>query len=163
MAPELSPLENITSFLTGIGLPVRHATSIDSSVLPGLGIDRGVLVVAPDQLEHPGDLLHEAGHLAVLPAAGRSASTTDVGSDGGYEMAAIAWSWAALRHLNLDPAVVFHEGGYQGGGQALIENFEAGRYFGVPMLQWLGLTADSTRAAELGVDPYPAMIRWLAE
>ena len=74
---------------------------------------------------------------------------------------ATAWSYAAVCHLGLDPAVVFHEGGYRGGSQSLIENFRAGRYIGVPVLQWLGLTADDQRAAELGIEPYPTMRRWL--
>ena len=54
-------------------------------------------------------------------------------------MAAIAWSWAALVHLRLDPAVVFHQEGYRGGSQSLIENFSMGRFVGVPMLRWMGM------------------------
>ena len=73
----------------------------------------------------------------------------------------MAWSYAALRHLELDPAVVFHDGGYSGGARTLLANFSAGRYVAVPMLQWLGMTADAQRAVELGVAPYPNMLRWL--
>ena len=80
---------------------------------------------------------------------------------GGYEMAAIAWSYAALRHLDLDISIVFHEGGYKGDSEALIENFSSGRYIGVPILQWLDKTLGGESAKRAGVEPYPHMIKWL--
>ena len=86
-----------------------------------------------------------------------------MGADGGLEMAAIAWSYAAAVHLNLDPAVVFHEEGYRGGAQTILENFQAGRYIGVPLLQYMGLTADAKRAQAINVEPYPHMLRWLRD
>jgi hypothetical protein len=58
---------------------------------------------------------------------------------------------------------VFHDQGYRGGSKALIENFTQGRYIAVPTLQWIGLTAEPRRAAELGVAPYPYMLKWLRE
>jgi hypothetical protein len=153
----------IVDFLERIGLHVRREGIANSTVLPGITVDHGVLVLDPDKLSYPGDLLHEAGHLAVLDSVDRSAAAVDFGSDGGYEMAAIAWSWAALCALGLEPEVVFHEDGYHGGSGALVENLTAGRDFGVPLLEWRGLTAQGERAAELGVDPYPAMLRWVAD
>ena len=78
------------------------------------------------------------------------------------EMMAIAWSYAACVHLNLDPHFVFHEGGYKGGSH-LVENFNARRYIGLPMLQWIGLTADDNNAPALNVRPYPHMIKWLLD
>ncbi len=75
----------------------------------------------------------------------------DVGKVAAEEMMAIAWSYAAVMHLQIDPAIVFHSAGYRGGGQNLIDNFRQGRYIGVPMSQRLGLTAGAKRAAELGV------------
>jgi hypothetical protein len=79
------------------------------------------------------------------------------------EMSAIAWSWAALKHLGLPADVVFHPEGYGGGSQAIIDNFDNGRYFAVSTLQWLGLTAEETRASELGVLPYPHMLKWVLD
>jgi hypothetical protein len=79
------------------------------------------------------------------------------------EMAAIAWSWAAALHLGIAPSTLFHPDGYKGGSAALIENFSAGRYIGVPMLEWLGLTVGDQRAQAEGIAPYPAMVRWLRE
>jgi hypothetical protein len=158
-----STTRQIVAFLEAIGLSVRCGQLYEPTVLPGLTVERGVLVIDPAAIRWPGDILHEAGHLAVLTPAQRSSVTHNFGSDGGYEMAAIAWSWAARCHLGLDPSVVFHEDGYQAGSGSLIENFSAGRYVGVPILQWLGLTVDAARAAELGIDPYAAMVRWLVD
>jgi hypothetical protein len=78
-------------------------------------------------------------------------------------MMAIAWSYAAAVHLQLPLEVLFHAEGYRGGSQSLIDNFAAGRYLAVPMLQWLGMTYDDKRAKEAGVDPYPNMVKWLRD
>jgi hypothetical protein len=145
----------LLTFLREIGLPVREEPIAVRTFLPGLTIDHGDLVVDGALLLYPGDILHEAGHLAVLPPAGRTAAHGDIGDDGGLEMAAIAWSYAAAMHLGLDPSVVFHADGYQGGSGNLLENFAAGRYVGVPILQWAGMTAAS------GARPFPLMTRWL--
>ena len=83
----------------------------------------------------------------------RSSLNDNLGGDGGEEMGAIAWSYAAALHIGLDPAVVFHAAGYRGGSQSLLENFRAGRPIGVPILQWAGLNGDD----------YPRMIRWLRD
>ena len=113
-------------------------------------------------IKYPGDLLHEAGHLAVIPTVERAQLHENVGDNGGFEMAAIAWSYAASLHLGLAPSVVFHQNGYRGGADSLIENFTQRRYIGVPILTWRGL-ADAPSQDESGTHGYPAMKRWLAE
>jgi len=143
----------IAAFLCGIGLPVR-AGAVPTSFLPGIAIEGGVLVVDEDRLLYPGDLLHEAGHLALLPRAVRSGLHGDAGDDPGLEMGAIAWSYAAALHLEIDPAIVFHEAGYKGASRSIIENFAARRYLGVPILHWLGLTT---------MEAYPRMQAWVRE
>jgi hypothetical protein len=65
-------------------------------------------------------------------------------------------------NIGLDPAIVFHGDGYRGAAQAIMENFAAGRYVGVPILEWVGLTASSARNGALGVRAYPHMLKWLA-
>jgi hypothetical protein len=153
--------DKIIGFLREIGLDVRAAPIEGATVLPGITVNRGALVFDPQNLKFPGDLLHEAGHLAVKTPAERSQCTVDVGNDPAEEMMAIAWSYAAIRHLGLPPETVFHSDGYRGGSDSLLENFAAGRYLAVPMLQWIGLAYDEKRAAENGSAPYPAMRHWL--
>ena len=145
----------IVAFLRGIGLVVRPGRVPEQTFVPGNWIDHGALVVDESYLNYPGDLLHEAGHLAVAAPTRRPTIVGDAGPDAAEEMMAIAWSYAAAVHLCLDPAVVFHPAGYRGGSTALIENFDQGRYVGVPMLQWLGMTYDAIRAPTYQVAPYP--------
>jgi hypothetical protein len=153
----------IAGFLEAIGLTVRCAEFPDGTFLPGLQSEQGTLVVFESKLLYPGDLLLEAGHFAVLPADQRGAQGPDAGAELGNEIAAISWSYAAAVHIGLDPAVVFHAHGYRGASQAYLDNFSEGRYVGVPLLQWMGLTADEQHAPALGVKPYPHMLRWLRE
>ena len=142
----------ITGFLEKAGLPVRCEEIAEPTFLPGIAVRHGVLTFDPERLLYPGDLLHEAGHLAVISAGERTLLHGEVGDDAAREMAAIAWSWAAGLEIGLAPSVVFHADGYKGGSDSIVDNFTAGRYFGVPMLEYYGLT---------GKGEYPAMRRWL--
>ena len=145
--------DRIAGFLTGIGLEIRAGSLSGPAILPGIQIQCGVLVVDEAQLSYPGDLLHEAAHLAVVPAARRGQLDRDTGENGGEELGAIAWSYAAALHLGLDPAVVFHAHGYRGGSETILQNFREGRYIGIPFLRWIGLADNS----------YPRMTHWLRE
>ena len=62
----------IVTFLRGIGIEVRAAQLDHSTFLPGIEVDSGRLHVDEGKLIYPGDLLHEAGHLAVAPRALRT-------------------------------------------------------------------------------------------
>jgi hypothetical protein len=151
--------ERLATFVRGIGIAVRAATLPADTFLPGLDIRDGALLVDQARLAHPGDILHEAGHLAVADPAERNAPR--LSPSPGDEMTAIAWSYAALRYLDIDPAIVFHPEGYKGGAESIIENFAAGRYFGVPLLQLYGMSCEPRQAAEKGLAPFPTMLRWL--
>ena len=153
----------IAMFLAEIGLTVRSGDICGQMFVPGIQINYGALLIDEAQLSYPGDILHEAGHLAVMPPDRRQRTHIDVGKKAAEEIATIAWSYAALVHLELDSAVVFHPDGYRGGSQALIDNFCEGRYIGVPWLQWLGMTVDEKRGQELGLAPYPTMLKWLRD
>lgn len=146
--------QRIITFVQSIGLELRLGAISDRVFVPGIVISHGTLVVDISQLTYPGDLLHEAGHLAVMTPSRRRACHMNVGNKAAEEMMAIAWSYAACVHLGLEASVVFHDGGYRGGGPSLAENFTQGRYIGVPMLQWIGLTAEGS---------YPHMLHWLRQ
>jgi hypothetical protein len=81
--------------------------------------------------------------------------------NGGEEMATRAWSYAAAQHLGVPVEVLFHPEQHNGNSDMLIENFTAGRYIGVPLLQWFGMTVEPRVAVKGGVVPFPHMLRWV--
>ena len=95
--------ERLVAFVRSIGIDVRTATLPEKTVLPGLDIRHGAILVDEARMSHPGDILHEAGHLAITDPLKRDAP--QLSPTPADEMTSIAWSYAALRHLNLDPAV----------------------------------------------------------
>jgi len=158
-------VETITNFVESIGLSVVTRAIEEDTFLPGLLLENGKIIIDPDKLLYPGDILHEAGHLAAYEPEIRQTigdPLPEYMSDG-FEMMAMAWSYAACLHLRLDPAIVFHANGYRGQGRHLLETYNTGSHIGLPMLQYLGLAYDKKKAAELNVLPYPNMIRWLRE
>jgi hypothetical protein len=155
--------KRIITFLNDIGLVVQQCSLPGSTFLPGISVEGANLLLDPLQLRHPGDLLHEAGHLAVLPPAQRNTLSTDAGEDGGMELGAIAWSYAALVYLELAPEVVFHPDGYNGGSAALCAQFAAGQYLGVPILEWRGLTDWQQPGSANSPTRYPVMKKWLCD
>ncbi|MFO1399232.1 MAG: hypothetical protein U1F48_19440 [Burkholderiales bacterium] len=153
----------IAAFLTDIGLAVEWGDVPDEAFLPGVLVIRNGLRIDRARLRYPSDLLHEAGHLAGLTASERGQSPPVVGNDPGLEMMALAWSYAAAVAIGVPADVLFHADGYKGWGPSLAENFRAGRYVGVPMLQYHGLACEPRQASERGVPPYPHMLRWLRD
>jgi hypothetical protein len=160
-------LATCISFLNKIGIETKFEKPDEPCFLPGLSIRNGVIIIDRETLKYPGDILHEAGHIAVVPAAERLALTASAiekrENREAEEMMAIAWSFAACVHLGLDPFVVFHDEGYRGGGIYIADAFNNKSYIGLPMLQWIGLTADEKNAPELHTAPYPHMIKWMRD
>lgn len=159
--------ESIAGFLASIGIGVEAARAAGACFLPGICVEGGRLLVDESELAYPGDMLHEAGHLAVAPAGLRPTLGGEVvipGADmDAFEVLATAWAYAAVRHLGLAPEVLFHEGGYAGKSAGLIFTYGAGVYPGAWGLQQAGMTAVGERARELGVEPYPHMLKWLRD
>lgn len=151
--------ETVLGFVAEVGIATRALPPDVNGFLPGLDIADGAILIDEARWGFPGDLLHEAGHVAVASPEERSQPKLD--PTPGDEMAAIAWSYAALVHLNLPPEVVFHEHGYKGGSKALINAFANGGWVGMPLLAWYGMTVDPGRASRLGPKPFPHMLRWL--
>jgi hypothetical protein len=157
-------LHTAIQFINEIGIETESGNGGgENCFLPGLYIKAGRILVNPHQLKFPGDILHEAGHIAVVPAMERKTlngpdlnQRADATAE---EMMAIAWSYAACVHLDIDPSFVFHEHGYRGGAASIIEDFQGGRYVGVPVLQCLRMT--STTPGSLVI--YPEMIKWLRD
>ena len=159
--------KRIAEFLVSVGIEVVPARGLGECFLPGVRVEAGRLLVEESELKFPGDLLHEAGHLAVAPADVRPTLGGEVvipGADmDSFEVMATAWAYAAVRRLGLAPEVLFHEGGYAGKSAGLIFTYGAGVYPGAAALQQLGMTAGVAAAREAGVEPYPHMLRWLRD
>lgn len=149
----------LADFTRGIGIEVRAATLDGPTFFPGVDIQYGAIVIDEARLAHPADILHEAGHVAVTDPALRRQYR--LAPNGGEEKATLAWSYAAALHLGVPVDVLFHQEQHNGHSPALIDNFTAGRYVGVPLLQWFGMTVEPRQAAARGVAPFPHMLRWV--
>ncbi len=152
--------ERILAFVESIGIPTSIEPLGDATFMPGMSIRNGTLLVDPERLAWPGDLLHEAGHIAVTDPAVRP-TLCDVQSDPAEEMAAMCWSYAAALAMDLDPGMVFHDGGYRGGGSQLAETYTGGSYIGLPMLDYYGMTREARKGQETDEPTFPHMRRWL--
>ncbi len=165
-------IKKISGFINEIGIECRQEQVPEDTFLPGVEIKYGSIIYDPEQLTYPGDLLHEAGHLAVLLPIDRSLAngSENLSGDlisGAAEMSAIAWSWAAKVHLQIDDEILFHSGGYKEGSGNLIKAFtecnEGGSILGVPILQWLGMTRELKSAQLPDEFTFPKMKQWLRQ
>lgn len=146
-------INKLTGFVQRAGVPVRAEAIEGETFLPGLTIMSGTLVVDAARLEWPGDILHEAAHIALAPPSRRAALGGKLTVTPAEEMAALAWSYAAAVAAEIDPAIVFHEGGYKREGNELLTCYASGMGSGgpgVPILQWYGMTTG-----------FPRMDNWL--
>src|ERR1700728_2015116 len=82
--------EKLAAFVRGLGIEVRAATLSEKTFLPGLEIRDGAILIDETRLAYPGDILHEAGHLAVADPAERNAPT--LSPSDADEVTTIAWS-----------------------------------------------------------------------
>lgn len=156
-------LPHILAFLHEKGIRTE-ATRIDGQTfLPGIRIRKGVLQYDEEKLLYPGDLLHEAGHIAVTAAEERDelGDNVDPEKKSGEELCAILWSYAAAVDADLPVTLVFHPDGYKGGSTWLIDTLRDGKYIGMPFFEWMGMAVSPEKAAEKGVAPFPHMLRWL--
>jgi hypothetical protein len=143
-ATAATTLERILAFLDEVGVAVREEPIDAPTFLPGIRVTGGVLVFDRARLDWPGDLLHEAAHVALTSAARRNALDDALDAeppDAIGEVEAIAWSFAAATRLGLPLEQLFHPDGYRGQSQALALSYSLGVYPGVAGLAALGLTA----------------------
>ncbi|SRR6266446_7316348 len=157
----------IADFLKEIGIEVCSVNLDVPTFQPGILVENGIILADESKLTYPGDLLHEAGHLAMASASLRPSLSGEVTIPNvrmeTVEIQTIAWSYAAMVHLGLDPKVVFHEGGYGVESERLLFNFSNGVYIGLNGLVDAGLTAIGKVATEMGVPEYPHMLKWLRD
>lgn len=153
-------LQKILHFLTEIGIQYTFESLPMATILPGITLKNGTLVIDKDRLLYIGDVLHEAGHLACMPPEIRQnmdADLPDIDLHRGGEMMAIAWSYAAAKHLVIPLELVFHETGYKGEAKHLINIFESGQGVGVSLLQWNKMCYQTPQNQ---TPSFPYMLSW---
>lgn len=162
----------IFEFIANVGLPIRESPLPGDTFLPGIRLREGGLIVDPDKLLWPSDLLHEAGHLAVLPAEIRAGAHDDLVDalqiEHAGEQEAMAWAYAATVALGIPADVLIHPGGYKGRSAEILSMYAFGIYPGLRGLCALGLAASPGFASAEGIQPsaqphYPQMLRWLRD
>ena len=149
----------LVNFVRSVGIGVESCSIDRKTQFPGLDIRTGSVLVDESRLIHPGNILHEAGHIAVHDPARRSEQKFRPSN--GEELGALAWSYAAIVHLGLPAELIFYPGSYTGWAESLIENFAEGRYLGVPLLHRCGMAIEPRQASLDGEAAYPHMLRWV--
>ncbi|TPG45377.1 hypothetical protein [Flavobacterium pectinovorum] len=159
-------LKKVILFLHEIGINVIEK-ELQETFLPGLSVGPNCIYIDYEKLLYPGDILHEAGHLAVTTSAERNrAGTSEMLASwpsGGEEMGAILWSFAAAKYLQLETEFVFHPEGYKNDSEWLISNFENEIYIGLPFLEWIGLCLGKERALKENKGAFPIMLKWIRD
>lgn len=176
-------LDCISRFLAKLGFSVqRRCLTSRPTFIPGIYVEGMTLLVDTDMLLSPGDILHDAGHVAITPSifrphmiggdfsaaltphASRYCDTHPFIDDNGTEdpiyrallqvgeHEAQAWSYAAVVASGIPPESVFHADGYEGRSEEIMLRMSIRRHFGINGLQAAKMTTVAT---------FPAMIRWL--
>ena len=168
-------------FLTGIGIPclmVPHA----SGFISGVRIVDGGLHV--DATATASNVLHEAGHLSVLPGRFRRQANDDIDAvvslmldsvdfsnlDIGEARAALqasdveatAWAWAAGLEIGLAPSQIIMDAEYDGTGADVRQQLQLGAYLGINGLAAAGFCVTRPALEKVyGRPAYPKLAMWL--
>lgn len=170
----------VFEFLNDIGIPTVTTASVGKSFLTGVAVRNGTLAVSA--AASMDSLLHEAGHLAIVPERFRPWMDGDV-SHGQRRMLdaimdlepdsplvraalhtgdpeATAWAWAAGVHLGLPPEIVVRDRSYEGQGAGVRLALKNGTYLGIHGLCHAGLCVRGMTARLRGEAPYPTLRAW---
>lgn len=159
-------ISKILGFLDETGIKYTCTTLDNKTFLPGLKLKKGVLQIDINKIKYPGDILHEAGHIAVCEPIFRAHLDGDVYKNGlamgrehqalcGEEIAATAWSVAAVKYLKLPLELIFHEKSYKGSARNLSDAFENDGLFGQPLLTAWDMTCPKSG--------FPVMQSWIRQ
>lgn len=167
----------ILDFLGAIGIgTIIHTDKITGNFFPKVKIINGWLTYNPDAI--PSDILHEAGHIALVPFKYRSMCQADMGAsikaiwdkanlEGEIgadtyifraliqcsDPEATAWAWAAGNLLGIPEDQIIRDHDYNGEGKEIRQMLSGNCYMGINGLRAAGMI-DSVR-------DFPKMKRWI--
>lgn len=168
------------SFLREIGLCVELVPGAKGFVDGVLIVDGGLHV---DPSAPVSGLLHEAGHVAIMPAKYRhllngdisggikamfdDMSLTELDPDGPLYRAALqcsdpeatAWAWAAGRHLGIQPEEIILDEEYDNDGDGIRRMLAVSQYYGINGLSHAGFCVRGIMGT--AQTRYPVMTYWL--
>jgi hypothetical protein len=128
-------------FVRSIGIEIEERPIEGKTFTPGITITRSKIIVDRNGMKYPGDLLHEAGHIALLTEGQRTQlngdATMGLKETEGYELGVLIWSYFAALKAGIPPEAVFHPDGYKGESEWLLENYGNKKYIGLPLLEWM--------------------------
>lgn len=175
-------LNQVVEFLIAIGLPVVRCERTGGFV-PDVRIVNGALHVT-DQATAP-NVLHEAGHLAIIPARYRPLMDDDIEAGIERMMEAIdwsdpdapecrmatqcgeteatAWAWAAGIHLGLEHTDIIADEDYGRQGAGVRWRLEHDAYLGINGLCHAGFCGRGELGRKRGLPLYPALSYWLQQ
>jgi hypothetical protein len=176
MSVDALHLEAAFTFCKAIGIPIEWKAGV-SGFVPGIRIEQGVILV--DRGAKPGDLLHEAAHLAIMPSSFRSKASTnlhqafksmmDCLNEHDPESAiaiaimqcgdteATAWSWAAGKACGIPDELIITDSSYDGVGAEIRTMLSLKGYLGINGLSRAGF------CRVRGDNAFPHMNKWMQD
>lgn len=177
-------------FVRSIGIPVEvteESAALAGGFLPEIQVANGGLVVDVTRV-FPGDILHEAGHLAVIPAVFRAKASGHLevvhatmshylqthiddlmsspedpvcrGIMQSDDPEATAWQYAAAQAIGLPDEWLFPKDAFDGDAASILAALRARQYLGINGLQAAGWTV-CRRSPRRDVPEYPELAFWL--
>lgn len=166
----------VLGFLKGIGIPCRYG-NVGRSFINNVFIKDGGLVINSKSVV--ADILHEAGHIAIIPSNLRHHAKGDLealelevskaldaitydqwANDDPAAKAllqlsdteATAWAWAAGKHLDIPEPLIIEDEHYDGNGASMRIMLGVGQYLGIN-----GMVASRMLSK---ISDYPILQRW---
>lgn len=177
-------------FIQSIGLPIENVSEYlapESTFIPYVLIHEGGIKVCVDKV-FPGELLHESGHLAILPpqfrklANGSLSAAFSAASDyleenpSGLmsypedavaraciqcgEAEAQAWQYAAAKEFGMPNEWMFSDESLKSGADDVLFRLENNQHFGINGMRAAGWT-ELQRNPHTTIPVYPKLAFWL--
>lgn len=176
--------EKVINFLNSIGIEtiLKQQTKY-KGFLSDILIQDGILYI--NENTTISDLLHEAGHLAVLHPKYRKLASGNISKVvckmmneipfnqtefNKYmyceDLSATAWAYAVGKYLNLPDDVIITAKNYDNAGKDILECLRCGSYFGITELMHAGFCVCKPRhnlSRLIPLPVYPTLSKWLQD